>query len=133
LVNDDDVITGVDYTSGKNTKTNTSFIKDSKNELPVVIYEQEAGQLRVRKKGEYIRLSSSVSKQADNPIGVTEGGNIVYVTTSGYVYEIKNVEYLTEIKSTTPTRLFGRIVDLNIEDGTAIEYVYSNGKTEEIE
>lgn len=128
------VVIGVDYASGTKTKTETSFIKNAGNELPVVIYEQAGSQLRVRKLGEYIRITSSISTKADTPIAVTADGDIIYVTSSGYVYEIRDVEYLTKIKSTTPTRLSVKnIADIEIDNGTATEYVYSSGKTEEIE
>jgi len=127
------VVTGVDYASGRYTKTTSSFINDAGNEIPIVIYEQAGSQLRVRKLGEYIRITSSISTKADNPIAVTEEGSIVYVTTSGYVYEIEDVEYLTKIKSTTPTRLsIKNIADIEIDNGTATEYVYSNGNKTEI-
>ena len=134
LEEDGYIVTGVDYASGNYTKTTTSFIKDSGNRTPVVIYELSGSNLRVLKLGEYIRITSSVTKKAENPIAVTADGSIVYVTTSGYVYEIEDVEYLTKVKSTTPTRLSERkVVDFNIDNGTATEYVYSNGSTAEIE
>lgn len=128
------VVTGVDYASGNYTKTITSFIKDSGNDIPVVIYEQSGSNLRVLKLGEYVRVTSSISKNANNPIAVTEEGNIVYVTISGYVYEIEDVENLTKITSTTPTRIDTKNVkDIEIYDGTATEYVLKNGKREEID
>jgi len=134
LEEDGYIVTGVDYASGRYTKTSTSFIKNSGNDTPVVIYELSGSNLRVLKLGEYVRITSSVSKKADNPIAVTADGSIVYVTTSGYVYEIENVEYLTKVKSTTPTKLSKRsVVDFEIDNGTATEYIYSNGKTAEIE
>lgn len=133
LVNDDYVVTGVDFASGNYTKTNTSFIKDSKNELPVVIYEQVKTQLMVKKLGEYIRISSSIYTKAENPIAVTSDGNIVYIVPLGYAYEIENVENLTKIKSTTPSRLSIRSVeDIVIEDGTATKFLKKNGTYTEI-
>ena len=133
LVKTSNIVTGVDYASGRYTKTIENFIKTANNTLPVVIYEQAGSQLRAIKAGEYIRITSSISTKADNPIGVTESGSLIYVATSGYVYEIKDVEYLLKIKSTTPTKLSEKnVADLEIDYGTATEYVYSNGSYKKI-
>ena len=130
LKKQDNVVTGVDYVSGRYTKTIDNFMSDTRNDLPVVIYEQVGSSLRVIKLGSYVRMSSSISTRAENPIAVTEDGSIIYVTTTGYVYEIKGVEYLTSIKSTTPTRLsIKNIADIEIYRGTATKFVYSDGET----
>lgn len=127
------VVTGVDYASGNYTKTINSFIKDARNDLPVVIYEQVGSSLRAIKLGEYIRITSSISTKADNPIAVTKDGDLVYVTSSGYVYEIRGVETLTKVKTTTPIRLsVKRVADIEIYGGSATEFIYSNGDTIQI-
>lgn len=134
LVKQGNVVTGVDYASGKTTKTNTSFIKDAGNELPVVVYEQVGSSLRAIKCGEFIRITSLVSTKAENPVAVTKSGKLVYVTSTGYLYGIGDVENITEIKTTTPKKVAaGGIYDLVISSGTATAYVHSYGKTAEIE
>lgn len=127
------VVIGVDYASGNYTKTTSSFIKDAGNDLPVVIYEQVGTSLRAIKLGEYIRITSSISTRAENPIAVTKGGDLIYVTSSGYVYEIRDVETLTKVKSTTPVRLsVKKVADIEIYGGSATEFIYSNGDTIQI-
>lgn len=133
LVNDENVVTGIDYASGRYTKTTDSFINNTRNEKQAVIYYSNDSYLHFIKSGVNNRIATTLEKDADNCIAVTAEGNIIYVTTSGYVYEIKDVVNLGKVTSSTPSRLSEKkVVDLNITGGTAVEYVYSNGSTKKI-
>lgn len=133
LVIEENVVTGIDYASDRYTKTIDSFINNSKNEKQTVIYNSNSSYLYFINAGTNNRIASTINKKADNGVAITAKGSIIYVTTSGYVYEISDVENMLNVTSSMPSRLSEKkVVDLNIKDGTAVEYVYSNGNTKKI-
>lgn len=133
LVMENNIVTGIKYASGKYTKTTNSFISNTKNEKQAVIYCANSSYLRFIKAGVNSNITTTLKKKADNCVAVTAEGNIIYVTTSNYVYKISDVENLATVTSSTPSKLSEKkVVDLNITEGTAVEYVYSDGSTKKI-